>query len=110
MATIKFNTKGARKVLASLVKKNKSTYSDHILMYLAEHKKGLSQMECYQQIGTTRLGGYIHHLRKYFTIHMESKEFTTWTGRKSSYGIYTLVATTENLEAWDTYWEERKNG
>lgn len=110
MATIKFKTGDAKKVLASLVKHSKSSYADHTLYYLATNKKGLSQMECYAKIGTTRLGAVIHQLRRYFVIHIEYKEFVTYTGKKSSYGIYSLPAISENLEAWESYWEGRKNG
>lgn len=110
MAQNKFDTKQANSVLKSLIKKKKSNYADHTLLFLANHKKGISQMECYQQIGSTRLSAIIHTLRKYFIIEMESKEFTTWTGFKSSYGQYTLPTTNENLEAWTAYWERRKNG
>jgi hypothetical protein len=87
---------------------NKKGYEPRLLVELS--KKPISQMECYEKVGTTRMSAYIFTLRLNHGFDIKSKEvkFVTRDGRKSTYERFYLADTKENQDAWEKYWSNRK--
>ena len=81
-------------------------YEPNLLIELS--KKPISQMECYERVGTTRMSAYVHTLRKNHGFDIRSKEidFVTRYGRKSSYEKFFLADTKDNQDAWEKYWQK----
>lgn len=90
-----------------LVTKRKE-YEPNLLIELS--KNPISQMECYDKVGTTRMSAYVFTLRKNHGFEILPKEvkFVTRHGRKSSYERFYLADTKENQVAWEKYWGNRK--
>lgn len=85
---------------------NKKGYAPRLLKGLS--KNPISQMECYEKVGTTRMSAYVYELRWNHGFEILSKEvkFVTRDGIKSSYEKFFLADTKENQVAWEKYWQK----
>lgn len=85
---------------------NKKGYAPRLLKELS--KNPISQMECNEKVGTTRMSAYIYTLRWNHGFEILSKEvkFVTRDGIKSSYEKFFLADTKENQVAWEKYWQK----
>lgn len=90
-----------------LVTKNKG-YEPRLLVELS--LQPISQMECYDKVGTTRMSAYVYTLRwnHFFKILSKEVKFVTRDGRKGVYERFYLADTKENQVAWEKYWGNRK--
>lgn len=85
---------------------NKKGYAPRLLKELS--KNPISQMECYERVGTTRMSAYIYILRKKHGFEILPKEvkFVTRDGIKSTYEKFFLADTKDNQVAWEKYWQK----
>jgi len=87
---------------------NKKGYEPRLLVELS--KKPISQMECYEKVGTTRMSAYIYNLRHKhgFEIHSKEVKFKTRDGLAGVYEKFFLTDNKQNQDSWVKYWEKRK--
>ena len=66
--------------------------TEDVLEYLTKYNRGLTQLECTQKFGNTRLSAIIFNLRKYgHKIDSIDEEHTTRYGKKTTVTRYKLV-------------------
>ena len=72
------------------MKKEKSATQD-VLNYLKKHKRGITQVECFEKFGATRLGAIIFELRKRgYDIDTVDDVHVTRYGIKTTVARYVL--------------------